>query len=178
MCDKKAPHKAGLSLPVISLFCPAHHIIPVLNFQRLLGKHQRAESIHHYGQFFCFPGTNTFFHGSGVRPVRNTGGMQRDHSTGNMFAAHKIAIHIIQHFITVDITVIIRCRNCIGMIIVQPRHKTANHKGVGFKSLVHRRRLMHPPCYRFKIMYRKNVGITAAVPPNYIKGMCAIMQAV
>ena len=40
-----------------------------------------------------------------------------------VFSTHEVAIDIIQHFITVNIRVIVRCRYRLGMIVVESWHE-------------------------------------------------------
>ena len=70
---------------------------------------------------------------------------------------------------------VVRGRNGIRMIIVQPGYKRTNHKGIGLKGLVYGRWLVYAAGYGFKIVNRKDIGIAASVPPYYVKRMCAIM---
>ncbi len=69
-----------------------------------------------------------------MRTMRNTCGMQGDHATGHILAAHEIAVYIIQHFIAVDIAVVIRCRNGLRMIIEEAWTKRAYHKIMRFEK--------------------------------------------
>ena len=73
------------------------------------------KGIYHHGQFFGFSGANAFFDGAGMRPVRDSRRMQRDHAPGYVLTAHEIAIYIIQYLIAVDITMVVRSRNSLGM---------------------------------------------------------------
>jgi hypothetical protein len=61
------------------------------------------------------------------------------------------------------------------MVVVFAWYETAYHKISSLKSLVYRRRLMHPTGDGFKIMYRKYERIVASVPAYSIKGMIGIM---
>ena len=45
-------------------------------------------------------------------------GMKSDLSFLNIVSTHKITIYIIQYFITVDVAMVIRCRNRFRMVIV------------------------------------------------------------
>src|SRR3954452_20485797 len=125
------------------------------------------KGIYHYCQFFCFFSTNTFLNGAGVRTMRNACRVQCDHTSGYIFAAHKITIYIIQYLIAVYIAMVVRCRNRLRMIIEQAGYKTAHYKVVGFKCLVYRRWLMHPAGNRLEIVYAKGKWITTAVPAHY-----------
>src|SRR5436189_6094701 len=136
------------------------------------------ESINHHSQFLCFPGTNTFLNSTGMRPMRDTGGMQRDHSSRNVFATHEITIYIVYNFIAVYITMIIWCRNRHRVIIKQARTERANDEIVRFERLVNRRRLVHSSRYRFKIVNGECKWITIAIPTYYIEWMCAVMESI
>ena len=91
-----------------------------------------------------------------------------------IIAAHKIAINVVQHLITVDIAVVVWRRNCFWMVIIQSRNEGTHHKSGCFKSLMYRWWLMHAPGYRFKIVNGKSVRKIISIPAHYIKRMCRI----
>src|SRR5690242_5326294 len=105
------------------------------------------KSIYHYRQLFCFPGSNAFLHCSRMWSVWNTRRMKRDHTTCYILAAHEISIHIINHLVTINITVIIGSWYGLWMIIKQPRDKRTYHKIMRLKGLMNRWWLMNPACY-------------------------------
>lgn len=76
------------------------------------------ERINHHGQFMGFFFADASFNGSGMWTVGNASRMQGDLSFFNVISAHKITIHIIQQLIAVDVAMVIRRRNGIGMIII------------------------------------------------------------
>ena len=117
---------------------------------------------------------NTSFGGARMRSVGNSGRMQRNMAFFNIVSTHKITIHIIQHFITVNIAVIIWCRNAIWMIIVQSRNKATNYKRCRFESLMYRGRLMHASCDGFEIVNRECVWEIVPVLSHNIKRMRGI----
>ena len=90
------------------------------------------------------------------------------------FSAHKITIYIIQHFVTINITMVIWRWNSLRMIIVFTRHKRTDHKIVCFKCLMHRWWLVHATRDRFKIMDRKSPRIMISIPSNKVKWMRTI----
>src|SRR6476620_5887915 len=134
--------------------------------------------VNHHRQFFGFFCSDTFLHSTWMRAVWNTTRMQCDHSSGHIFAAHEIAVHIINHFITVNVAVIIWSRNTLRMIIKHTGNKTADNKIICLKSLMYRWRLMHTTGDRLKIMNRECKRVTTSVPPNYIKRVMTIMYMV
>ena len=74
--------------------------------------------------------------------MRNTARMQRDLSLNYIFPAHKIAVYIIQYFITVNIAMVIWRRDGQRMVVKLARNEGAEHKVITLKSLMDRRRLM------------------------------------
>src|SRR3954453_7108318 len=100
------------------------------------------KGIYHYCQFFCFFSANALLYSARVRTMRNTCRVQRYHTAGYIFAAHKVPIYIIQYLITIYIAMVVWCRNRLRVIIEQARYKTAHYKVVSFKCLVYRRWLM------------------------------------
>src|SRR5665213_4246692 len=109
-----------------------------------------------------------------MRPVRDARRMQADHAPRYRLPAHKIPVDIVEHFIAVDIAVVVGHGNRERVIVEQAWHKAADHKIVRFKGLMHGRRLMNPPSNGFEVVYRKRIGITATVPAYDIEGMMAI----
>src|SRR4051812_43814882 len=136
------------------------------------------KGIHHHRQLFGFFCTNTPFYCTRMRAMRYTGRMQGDHAPGYVLTTHKIAIHIIQHFIAVDIAVVIRGRYRLRVIVEQAWTERTYHIVIAFKGLVYRWRLVYPAGYGFKIMYAESERVTTAVPPNNIKRVMAIMQVI
>src|SRR3970040_1585987 len=118
--------------------------------------------------------TNTTFHSTWRRSVRNPFWVQRNVTLLNIITRHEIAIYVIQNLITVYITVIIRCRNSFWMVIVQPWNERTNYESRSVKSLVHRWRLMNATCNRFEIMNAKSIRKIITVPTHNIKRMCRI----
>src|SRR5207244_394493 len=94
------------------------------------------------------------------------------------FAAHKITVNIIDHFIAVDVAVIVRCGNTLRMIIEEARHKTAHNKIVRLKSLMYWRLMMYTTCNRFKIVNAKCEWITTSIPTDNIKRMMTIVNVI
>src|SRR6478672_5212269 len=136
------------------------------------------KSVNHHRKFFCLFCANTFFNCAGMRTMRNTSRMQSNHTSCNIFAAHEIAVNIIDNFIAVDVTVIIGRRNTLRMIIEKSRHKTAYNKIVCLKSLMHRRRLMHTTGDGLKVVNAERERITTSIPSNNIKRMMTIMNVI
>src|SRR5690606_13646954 len=98
----------------------------------------------------------------------------RNVSGSYIVTAHKIAIYVIQHFITINIAVIVGCWNGLRMIIIYTRYKTAHHKGIGFKGLMYWWRLVNATCDRFKIVNRKRIRIIVTVITYDIKWMRSV----
>src|ERR1700735_1872776 len=102
------------------------------------------ERVAHPRPFLRFLRPDTPLNGSGMRPMRNTPGMQRDHPLCHILPAHEIPVDIIKQLVTIDIAVIIRSGNGQGMIVEQPRTERANHEVMSFKGLMDRRWLVDP----------------------------------
>src|SRR5882757_9289110 len=136
------------------------------------------ESIHHHRQFLGLLCPYAALDRSRVRSMGDPTGMQGNHAFGDVFPAHEVSIYIVQKFVTVDITVIIRCGNRLGVIIEETGTERTYDKIMPFKSLVHRRGLMHPTRNRFEVMDAESKRITTTIPSNYIKRMMAIMDSI
>src|SRR5690606_42117002 len=92
----------------------------------------------------------------------------------DIVSAHKISVHIIQHLIRVDITVIVWCRNRIRVIIIQTWDERTYYKRIGFKGLVYRRWLADSSRNRFEIVSSKRVRKVIAVVSDNIKWVRSI----
>ena len=136
------------------------------------------ESIYHYSQLLGFFFANAFFHCTRMWAMWYASRMQGNHSPRYIFTAHEISINIVQQLIAIDVGMVVRGRNGLWMIIIHSGHKTANHKVVCIKSLMHRWWLVHTACNGFKIVDAENKWIAATIPPNYVKRMMGIMQTI
>ena len=58
-----------------------------------------------------------------MRTVHDTTRMQGEIHQINVVPAHKITFGIEQHLVRIDIGVVIRCRDCLRMIVVHSRNK-------------------------------------------------------
>ena len=150
---------------------PTFVIIAVFYVYGFLREHQRTKWVYHYGKFFGFGFAYAFFYRSWVRTVRYAAWVQGYHASLHIFSAHKIAIYVVQHFIAIDVAVVVGRRYSQRMVIVEAWHKGANHKILGFKRLMHGRWLVHSPRYWLKIVDRKCVGIVVTVPAHGIEGV-------
>src|SRR5688500_13321669 len=113
-----------------------------------------------------------------MRTVGDACGVKGHHAPGDIFTAHKIAIHIIQQLITVDIAVVIRCGDRLRMIVEQPGAKRTDNIIVSFKGLVHRRWLVHAPGDGFEVVDTESKRVTTAIPPYHIKRMMPVMDPI
>src|ERR1700730_5958875 len=136
------------------------------------------KGVNHHCQLIGFFGANTFFHCAGVGPMRYACRMQGNHSPGDILAAHKISIDIIKHFVTIDITVVVRRGYRLWMIVEQPWTKRTNHEIICFESQVNRWRLMDATGDRLKIMDRESKGVTTASPSNDVEMTMPVMYVV
>ena len=113
-----------------------------------------------------------------MRAMWYTGGVQGDHATLHMLATHKVAIHIVQHFVAVYIAVVVGGRYGERVIVVQPWHKRAHHKVVRIKCLVHGWWLVHTACNGFKVVYAEGVWVFATIPADHIKRVMTVPYGV
>ncbi len=141
----------------------------------MIGQLERPECIDHDGQLVGFPGADALLHRSGMGAVWDTAGVQGDHPFLYMFTAHKVAIDVVEHFIAVDIAVIIGRRDSQRMVIEQSRHKRANDEVAAGEGLVYGGRLMDPAGNGFKIVNGERIGVHVPVPAYQVEGVVEII---
>ncbi len=144
-------------------------VIIVFNGKRFSGHLQGTERVDHYGEFFRFGFADASLVSPGVRSMRNACRMQRNVATINAGSAHKITFYVVQNLIRIDVGMIVRCRNRLGVIIVHPRHKTADDKGIGLECLVDRRGLVHAPCDGLEIVDGHGIRKVVTIPTHHVK---------
>ena len=103
-------------------------VIRVFNSQGLSGHLERTKGVHHHGQLFGAFLPNAAFVGAWMRTVWNARRMQGNISSIDARAAHEIAINVIEHFVGVNVRMIVWRWDGLRMVIVQTWHKAANHQ--------------------------------------------------
>lgn len=157
---------------------PGVIIFRVFDAGSVFGHQQRAESVHHDGQFAGFFGADAFFHRAGVRAVRDAAGVQRDHAALHVFAAHEVAVHVIEHLIGVNVGVVVGCGNRERVVVVHARHEGADHKVVPVEGLVYRRRHVQATRDRLEIVDAEREGIHETVPAHHVERMIEVVVGV
>src|SRR3990170_2786074 len=122
------------------------------------------ESIHHYCQLICSRFTNRRFGCPWLRSMRQPERMQRDVATVDAFARHEIAFGVIDHFIGLDVGVVVRSRDRVGMEIIEARHERAQHEVPTLEGLVRWWRHMQKPDTRFEIVDAEYPRIQEPIP--------------
>ncbi|MNS52675.1 hypothetical protein D3C72_853960 [compost metagenome] len=110
--------------------------------------------------------------------MRNTGRVQGDHTFSNMFTAHKVAVYIIQYLITVDIAVMVRCRDRQRVVVEQARYKRTDYKIMCIEVLVYRWWLVYAAGNRLEIVYADGIRILATIPTHNIEWMVTVPDRV
>ena len=76
--------------------------------------------------------------GTGLRPVRCAGCVQRDRSFLDAAAAHEVPADVVDHFVAVDARVIVRHRNRQRVIVEKARYERAERGARRLEGRVHR----------------------------------------
>ena len=129
--------------------------------------------------FLDFSGMQRFdlaAHALNIRKTVWRWGVERNLSVAGVVARHKIAIHVVQNFVGVDIGVVVRRRNGIRVVVVQARHERANYKIAAFKSLVYWRRHVYSACQGLEIADIERVRVVIPVPASHIERMERIFE--
>src|SRR5690242_15893209 len=134
----------GIELRVLTLE-PRLVVVRVLYLQRRLGDFQRPEAVHHHRQLVGILGADARFRAPRMRPVRNSVRMMRDATKLDSLPAHELARRVVQHFVGVDVAVIVGSRHRFGMKVVRPRAERADDEAIALESLMHRRWLVDAP---------------------------------
>lgn len=86
-------------------------------------------------------------------------------------AAHKVAIHIVEHLVTVDIVVVVRCGDRLGMEVVRSGNKVADNKVVGGKHQMIRWGQVNLAYLGRVLCDVEGPGVDKTVPTHQIKRM-------
>ncbi len=87
------------------------------------------------------------------------------------FATHELAAGVVEHFIRVDVAVVVGSRHRLRVKIVGTRTKGTDDEAVALEGLVNRGRLMHPADNGLEVLDVEGPGIEHAVPAHHIAGM-------
>ena len=113
---------------------PGLVVLPIVNANGIFCELQGLKCIDHHGQFFRFGLTNAGFVGTRMRTMGNAGRMQGNMARTDVGAAHKVTIHIIQHFIGIDVGMVVWSRYRLGVVIVQAGGKMSKQQTRWFQK--------------------------------------------
>src|SRR6185503_21015722 len=104
-----------------------------------------------------------------MRAVRNAVRMMRDAAELDALATHELAPGVVEHFVRIDVAVVIWRRYGFRIEVVWSRAERADDEAVALEGLVHRRRLMHAPDDRLEVVDVERPGIEVAIPPHDVE---------
>src|SRR5687768_778045 len=104
--------------------------------------------------------------------------MMRDGAVFDSLPAHEFARRIKQHFVRVDVAVVVRRWNRVRVEVVGPRAERADDESIALKRLVHRRWLMNASNNRLEIVDAERPRIEVSVPADDVERMMVEHQFV
>src|SRR5437867_2852475 len=104
-----------------------------------------------------------------MRPVRDAVGMVRDAPELDSLSAHELARRIVEHFVGIDVAVVVRSGHRLGIEIVWPRTERADHEAVTLERLMYGRGLVHAADDRLEVIDVEGPGIEVAIPTDDIE---------
>lgn len=161
------------------LFCglvfePGGEIFAIVELHGIFSELQGLECIDHHCQLARFFLSDAALIRPWVWTMWNPTRMQRDVSWADVVATHEVPIHIIKHLIRVDVGVIVRRWDGLGVVVVQTRAEGADDKSRCLEGLVDGRWLVDPAGDGFKVVDGKSVGEVVTIPANHIEGMGSV----
>src|SRR5687768_4311875 len=112
--------RGGIELRVLSLQ-PRLVVVRIFDLERGLGDLERTEAVHHHGQLVGVLGADARFRAPRMRPVRYSIRVMRDAPELDALAAHELARRVVEHFVRIDVAVIVWRRHRFGMEIIGTR---------------------------------------------------------
>ena len=132
---------------------------------------ERMEGVDHDGEFFSLLDAEAFFDGSRMGAVRDATGVQGDGGAFDAAPAAEVAVDIIEHFVAVNVAVVVGHRDRERMVVQFARDKGADDKVGSLEGLVDRRRLVDTTSDGLEVADIEDPGIFTAVPANHIERM-------
>ena len=104
---------------------PTVDIFGVFHGKRRLGQAKRAKRVDHDRELFGALLTDRAFVGSRMGTVRNAVRMHGEGRPIDSLARHELAFDVVEHFVGVDVRMIVRRGNRFRVVIVEPRAERA-----------------------------------------------------
>src|SRR3954453_9632373 len=146
-------------------------VVRILERECGFGHLERAERVHHDGQLFGVFGPDARLGPAGMRAMGNAVRVVRDAPELNPLPAHEFARGVVEHFVRIDVAVVVWSRHRLRVEVVGPGAEAAHHEPVALKRLVDRRRLVHPSHDGLEVHDVERPGIEVPVPTYHVEWM-------
>ena len=106
-----------------------------------------------------------------MRAVRDAVRVNGERRRLDAAARHEVALDVVDHFVGIDVRVVVRRRNRQRVIVEQARHERTQHEARAVERLMHRRRLVHPAGDRLEVADVERERPQVSVPADDVERM-------
>src|SRR5437588_12531005 len=106
-----------------------------------------------------------------MRSVRNPVRMMRDAPELDSLSAHELARGIVEHFVRIDVAVVVRSGHCLRIKVIRTRTERADDETVALERLMHGRWLVHAAHDGLEVVDVERPRIEVPVPADDVERM-------
>src|SRR5579884_444156 len=138
---------------------------------------QRVERIHHYRQLLRSINAQALLNCTWMWSVCNTSWVQCEGGAFDAATAAEVAVDVVEHFVAVDVAVVVRDGDRQRVVVELAWHKRADDEVGSLERLMHGWWLMDTTRDRLEVGDVEDPGVLAAVPANDVAGMVVVPVA-
>lgn len=146
----------------------------IVDHQRGLRGEERPEGIAHHCEFVGEGCTERFLDRTRVRAVRDSLRVRSERALLDSLAGLVITLDVVEHFIGVEVAVVVRNGDRVRVPIKHARAEGTDHEVVRFEGLMNRRRHVELARDRGKVVDVEDVGVITTVPSHEIERVVGV----
>src|SRR6188474_1987940 len=155
--------RGALSREALRRLEPGVGIALVVVGNRLAGDPERMERVEHHRELLRLLRPDGCLGGPWMRSVRDPRRMERERADLDAAPAHEVPVHVVEHLVRIDVRMVVRHRQGVGVIVVETRHERADDEVAALEALVRRRRHVDAPGDRLEVLDVEDVGIEISI---------------
>ena len=146
---------------------PAERVVAVEDLTRDRGAVQRPEGIDHDRELVGLArAIERRLERSGLRSMRQSADMVCERALADPASCRVVALDVVQHLVRVEVAVVVREHDRLGVPVELARHERADHDVVGLERLMDRRRHVKASGARLEIVDVEGHRVDGPVPAD------------